>query len=76
MVIRKIDKKLFYAVEQNSPKKVIRCLKRGANINISIPLEPDFNEITPLIYAIYLGCLNAVQTLLENGARFQANATK
>jgi ankyrin repeat protein len=68
MLIRKIDKKLFYAVEENSSKKVLRCLKRGANVNVSIPLQPDFDELTPLMYAICLGHLHAVQTLLENGA--------
>lgn len=68
MDLRNIDKKLFYAVEHDDPKKVLRCLKRGANVNVTIPLEPEFKEITPLIYAACLGCLNAVKILVENGA--------
>jgi hypothetical protein len=72
MLIRNIDKKLFYAVEKDSPKKVLRCLKRGANVNVSIPLKPNFDKLTPLVYAAYLGHLHAVQVLLDNGAALTA----
>lgn len=64
---------LHIAVEDNVPKLVKECLKRGANVDA---IDVERQNITPLHLAVDRGHYECAQLLLEHGASVHALTEK